>query len=143
MDGIRFITKVSAQCLQEISDCDSDYNLFCQYVETPLEHDTESIRQYLCKTLLVDSRRSHCHRIPIDGHEEAILIPYPSILTEEAQKRHKEVTKAFDDMELADTFYFAGSSGDGTEPLNTYPVVYAGFTEDGDMLGVYAIRIDT
>lgn len=43
-----------------------------------------------------------------------------------------------------DGFAFRGAGGSGTEPINTYPVVFAGFTEDdGDMVGVYAVRVDT
>jgi hypothetical protein len=142
-EGVRLITKVNMEGLMECSDQDQDYFFFCQYVDEQIAHDPESVRKYLAKKLLCDLHRSHCHKVPIPEHPECVLVPYISALTEDLLKRHTAVTKAFNDAKLKDTFFFAGSSGEGTEPMNTYPVVYAGFTELGDLIGVYSIRCDT
>ncbi len=41
-------------------------------------------------------------------------------------------------------FCFYSLSRSGQEAINTYPVIYAGFTpDDGDLVGVYAVRTDT
>ena len=93
---------------------------------------------------MVDPLRSQCRRLPIDDdHKDAILFAHTSLLDHDLKQHHKNVSDAFRDLELVDLFYFAGASGSGKEPINTYPVIYAGFTEDGDILGVYAIRTDT
>lgn len=131
------------ESIQENSEQDCDYFPFTRYIETPISRDPKDIRAYLSSVLMVDPVRSRCHRTAT-AENPHVLLAYPSILDEDAEKRHKAIDDAFlQEFDLKDTFFFAGAGGSGTEPLNTYPVVYAGFTEDGDMLGVYSIRVDT
>lgn len=130
----------------EVSDQDCDFSPFVHIVDPPLPNrELETVRKYLVKALMCDPNTSTVGRIPIDEeHADKMLIIYPTILDEHLERVHASFSKMFRDLGLTDGFFFRGAGGSGTEALNTYPVVFAGFTEDdGDLVGVYAIRVDT
>jgi hypothetical protein len=143
INGTKLICKVNGEGLMEYSDQNMEYFFFCQYIDQTVQRDSESVRKYLSRILLCDLHRSRCHQVPIPEHPDCVMVPHISVMDDDYHNRHVAVTKGFSDAGLKDTFFFAGSSGEGTEPMNTYPVVYAGFTEVGDMIGVYSVRVDT
>lgn len=132
--------------IQENSDQDCDYSGFCHFVEADAlpDRNLDTVRAYLDKTLMCDPAHSSICRIPIDEeHRNKMMVVYPTLLSPDQEQTHAGFSQKFEDCGLTDGFFYRGASGSGQEPLNTYPVVYAGFTEDGDIIGVYAVRVDT
>jgi hypothetical protein len=130
---------------KERSDFDCEFSAFVQLVDEPLDRtNLEEVRLFLCRALLLDFDTSSIRSIPIDEeHRNKILIVYKTIVDEQAEAGHAFVSKTWSDLELQNSFFFRGAGDSGQESINTYPVIYAGFNKNNDLVGVYAIRTDT
>jgi hypothetical protein len=136
----------------ECSDMDCPYTCFGFYLSADNEEENavrisrsfESIRLFLTKRLLLHPKYTKCVSIPTDpARPDELIVPYPSILSENQKEMHKNFSETMRTRLEEPFFYFRGAGGSGTEPINTYPVIFAGFTKTGDLCGVYSVRCDT
>jgi len=142
--AIALTTHVNCWGRYECSDVDAEYTAISAYVppdELPSRNPAD-VAVWLARRLRLNEQYASAFALPI-GPEYAdhMLTPFPDGGGDPHpfEKRFSDTMRA----ELTDWFHFRGAADSGTELINTYPVVFAGFTPHGDIAGVFAIRTDT
>jgi hypothetical protein len=151
MPAFRLSTVLGMAGIEEISGGNSEYAPFFQVSEGKVGASSplDEVRDFLFARLgLSDEWYLHprIERLPTSAeHDDQYMVLYPTHFDgDEMVDAHRRATDIFKtECQEGSCFFFAGADDCARGSTCTYPVIYAGFNEDNNIIGVLAIRTDS
>lgn len=135
------LASLAKRCRYEVSDVDAEFSAFSLLTDsdsTQIPREPSELGRYLAGRLHLDARHASAVPLPaVPGYEKRLLSAFVS---DECPGEDSFSVRL---KEFKDPFFFQGGDDGGDKGLNTYPVIFGAFNETGDVVGVYAIRVDT